>query len=242
VTDAWPGLRLGEPIDDGHRSEVWEAVLGDERVVARRSRRSPVSLHWELDLLEQLTGCGFNVARPLVATDGRLAVDGWVVQRWVDGRQPNGHDDWVRVADELLRLHAVSLPFQQRPECCVVTELDTVGRSVDADIDVLPADVRVLVCEVFADLADAPVSLIHGDPGPSNIRIGDDDRVWLLDWDESRIDISWHDLSNLDVRVLDPATHRRAELLSHAWETVNAWTAEPEYAKDRLRRLTSMLE
>jgi aminoglycoside phosphotransferase (APT) family kinase protein len=136
---------------------VWEAALGGERVVARRSRRSEASLQW------------------------------------------------------------------------------------DADLDKLPERLRRLVCDVFAAAADAPVSLIHGDPGPPNIRIDGDHRVWLLDWDESRIDVSWHDLSNLGVRVLDPETHRRAELLSHAWETVNAWTAEPAYAIQRLDSLRSML-
>jgi hypothetical protein len=30
-------------------------------------------------------------------------------------------------------------------------------------------------------------------------------------------------------------------LLSHAWETVNAWTLEPDYAKDRLSALRSLL-
>jgi aminoglycoside phosphotransferase (APT) family kinase protein len=95
---------------------------------------------------------------------------------------------------------------------------------------------------VFASVADAPVSLIHGDPGPSNIRIDEHDRVWLLDWDESRVDVSWHDLSNLGVVVLDADTHRRAVLLSHAWEAVNAWTIEPDYAKDRLSSLRSLLK
>jgi len=47
----------------------------------------------------------------------------------------------------------------------------------------------------------------------------------------------WHDLSNLGVRVLDQDDHDRAQDLSNAWEAVNAWTAEPDYAATRLSRL-----
>ena len=89
----------------------------------------------------------------------------------------------------------------------------------------------------FAAVADGPVSVIHGDPGAANIRIDGNGRVGLLDWDESRVDITWHDLSNLGVQVLDDRTQRRAERLSHAWEAANGWTTEPGYAQRRLRAL-----
>jgi len=65
--------------------------------------------------------------------------------------------------------------------------------------------------------------------------------VWLLDWDESRVDVTWHDLSNLGVQVLDDHEHARAQVLSHAWEAVNAWTAEPEYARHRYRQFIEHL-
>jgi aminoglycoside phosphotransferase (APT) family kinase protein len=111
------------------------------------------------------------------------------------------------------------------------------SRSVDACIADLPDEVGTLVLGVFASLADVPVSLIHGDPGSSNIRITDVGQVVLLDWDESRVDLTWHDLSNLGVTVLDTEAHRRAVQLSHAWEAINAWTAEPDYARSRLANL-----
>lgn len=51
-------------------------------------------------------------------------------------------------------------------------------------------------------------------PGPSNIRIGADGRVGLLDWDEARVDLTWHDLSNLGVQVLDDREHFRSQDLA----------------------------
>ena len=89
----------------------------------------------------------------------------------------------------------------------------------------------------FNRFADAPMAVVHGGPGPSNIRIAADGRVGLLDWDEARVDLTWHDLSNLGIQILDDGEHRRAQDLSNAWEAVNAWTAEPDYAPERLRRL-----
>ena len=101
----------------------------------------------------------------------------------------------------------------------------------------LPDEVVRLVLGGFGSYADVPVSLVHGDPGPSNIRIDDRGRVGLLDWDESRVDLTWHDLSNLGVAVLDRDSHARAAQLSNAWEAINAWSVEPGYARSRLTSL-----
>lgn len=236
---AWSELRLVERVRVGNRNEVWAGELGGERVAVRRSRRSPVSLAWELDVLARAHGAGVGVALPVASDDGRPSVGGVVVQPWIEGRVPTSGDDWHAVAAALQRVHTVQ--GDQRPGACVVTELGDRRRSIDADLDRVPTDVGRLIVEVFRRCADAPVSLIHGDPEPSNIRIDADDRVWLLDWDESRVDMTWHDLSNLGIRVLDDADHDRAALLSHAWEAVNAWVVEPRYARTRLAELERLL-
>jgi len=96
---------------------------------------------------------------------------------------------------------------------------------------------------VFESFAGAPTSVIHGDTHSGNVRIDSHGVVGLLDWDESRVDLAWHDLSNLGspdnyLALLDPADDRRAKALSNAWEAANAWVIEPEYARQRLRNLT----
>jgi Ser/Thr protein kinase RdoA (MazF antagonist) len=198
-------------------------------------------LGWELDLIEALSRRGLHVPQPVPTAFGQREHDGVVVQRWVDGREPVSEDDWRLVADELTRLHETTGDFGQRPGCCTITDLRTQLRSVDADLTALPVDVRTMVLELFDGFGDAPVSVIHGDPGRSNIRIDGDGMVWLMDWDESRVDVTWHDLSNLGIVVLDSDTQRRAETMSHAWEAINAWTAEPDYAMKRLSQLRALL-
>ena len=231
----WRGLQLVERVAGGHRNEVWRGDLDGRPVSVRRSRRSAASLAWELDVIGRVGAAGVGVADVVATDDGERSHDGVVVQHWIDGRPPTTDRHWHVVAETLRRVHAV--PVGQRPEAVVVTELTEHSVSVDADVGALPPDVRRRVLEVFATFADAPVSLIHGDPNPSNIVVTDADRIVLLDWDESRVDVSWHDLSNLGVQVLDDETHARAGRLSHAWEAVNAWTTEPDYARSRLARL-----
>lgn len=237
-TRAWTGLELVEQIAEGNRNEVWRGRLGERDVSIRRSRRDAASLGWELDLLASLAIEGFLVPTVAPTDDGAPHDDGIVVQRWLHGRPPSSDDDWRAVADELQRLHRVTTPtFGQRPGCCTVIELDGHPRSVDADLDALPPAERERVVGVLAEFDDVPTAVVHGDPMASNIRIDDSGRVGLLDWDESRVDVVWHDLSNLGVRVLPVDDHRRAERLSNAWEAVNGWLVEPEYARHRLAML-----
>lgn len=239
ATGAWNGLELVEHIAEGNRNEVWRGRLGDSDVSVRQSRRDPASLRWELDLLGFVADAGLLVPAVVPTDAGASHADGVVVQRWLHGRPPSSDDDWQAVADELRRLHRVtSGTVDQRPGCCVVTELRTNIRSVDADLDALPPAEREFVISILAEFADIPTAVVHGDPMTSNIRLDDAGRVGLLDWDESRVDLVWHDLSNLGIQVLPAADHERAQRLSNAWEAVNGWLVEPAYARRRLSLLT----
>ncbi|MEM9463723.1 MAG: aminoglycoside phosphotransferase family protein [Actinomycetota bacterium] len=236
-TTPWPGLRLGAPLSGGAKSRVWAAELGGERVVVRHSRRSADSLAWELDLMAELDGAGFVVPTVREAEDGRPSVDGVIVQSWIDGRPPSSASHWQAVAAELQRLHRLTEGHPQRPSCVTVPKLGARRRSVDADLDAIPDEVEARVVEVFTSFTDVGTGVVHGDPGPGNLRITEAGRVGFLDWDESRVDLVWHDLSDLGVQVLDDESHRRAQRLSDAWEAANAWIAEPEYARRRFARL-----
>lgn len=234
---SWSGLELERRIEEGNRNEVWRGKRRGDTVAVRRSRRSAASLAWELDLLVELDHRGFRVPVPISTDTGELSFDGVVVQHWIDGRPPSTGEDWQLVGAELKRLHAACSDIGQRPECVTTLELTRSARSVDADMAALPEGVADLVLEIFAGFEDVPVSLIHGDPMDSNIRMIQTGEVALLDWDESRVDLTWHDLSNLGVTVLDTAFHGRAIRLSDAWEAANAWIVEPEYARTRLANL-----
>lgn len=183
-------------------------------------------------------------AAPSVLLDGAATMEAGphglseVLYAFASSANNNGSAfDWLLVATELRRLHVEFSELPQRPGCVVVHELGPDSRSVDADIRALPDGVADELLGVFAGSAGCLVSVIHGDPGPSNLRITDTNQVGFLDWDESRVDVTHLDLANLGVQVLDDTQHSAATLLADAWEAANAWTAEPAYALDRLRSL-----
>lgn len=236
---AWSGVELVERVAEGQRNEVWTGTSPHGPVAVRRSRRPPGSLAWELALIDTLDAAGFLVPVVIRADSGAATHGAVVVQRWIEGRRPSTAADWVAVAAELQRLHATCGDHPQRPGCTVAPRLGRHGRSVDADMSALPDDVAADVMAAFAATDHVVRSVVHGDPGAPNIRITSDGRVGLLDWDESRVDVVWHDLSELGARVLDPADAVLARRLSDAWECVNAWVAEPAYAHRRLQRLRS---
>lgn len=184
-----------------------------------------------------LDAAGFLVPVAVTTEDGRAQVDGLVVQRWIEGREPNSDPDWRAIAAELQRLHEFGRGRVQRPGCCAVTELADHRVSVDADLDAMPTEIVERLTSVFVEFTDIECSLIHGDAWAPNLRITDDGRVGMLDFDESRVDVVWHDLSSLGVHVLDEASHARAQQLSNAWEAANGWQIENTYARRRLAAL-----
>jgi Ser/Thr protein kinase RdoA (MazF antagonist) len=149
-TNAWSGLRVERRVEGGHRNEVWSGSAPTGRVAIRRSRRSSESLAWELELLTGLHADGFLVPMPVLTDDGRSTADGLVVQQRINGSEPTSPDDWGLVAAELERLHTRLATHRQRPGCQIVTELDRLSRSVDADMSALPNDAATEVLAVAA--------------------------------------------------------------------------------------------
>lgn len=241
VLAAWSGLRLGAPLSGGHGSDVWRGSRAGEPVVVRLSRRAPASLAWELELLHSLVDAGVGVPEPLPTDSGHWTAPGVVVQRWVPGREPSTDGDWAAVAALLHRVHELGRGHPQRPGCVTLAELPAAGRSVDADMGRLPVDVATELSGVLSRAEGLPTSVVHGDPGPQNVRIDEEGRVWLLDWDESRVDATALDLAAVPADTPGAVIDERVALLVDAWEVANAWTVEPTYARRRLAALRARL-
>jgi Ser/Thr protein kinase RdoA (MazF antagonist) len=232
--DATVEGRLGA----GIRDAVYRVRLAGEPAVARRSKRAPASLEWELDLVEFLGANHFVVPTVVRTAAGARHAGGVIVTRWIDGRPPAGDDDWRGVAAELGRLHRLTLEWPARPGFRSARELLTEWRGGDVDLSRMPRAVLRLIRSAWDDLPEGPYPVIHGDPGPSNVKLVDG-RVALLDWDEARVDCPWFDLADLPVRVLDEDVEARARAAAHAWEAANGWIVEPAYARWRLGLLES---
>jgi Ser/Thr protein kinase RdoA (MazF antagonist) len=223
-----------ERLGGGARNRVWAVRVGGRRRVARDSgvARSGPALDWELDLLEELDQAGFVVPVPVPALDGRRRVGGLVVLTWLDGGPPADEGDWRLVAGELARLHDHTAGHGQRPGFASTRELLTADRGGDVRLDLMPAEVVALCRAAWSRLACARLAVVHGDPGPQNLRLRGG-RVGLLDWDESRVDCPELDLAWLPLDRLG-ARRDLARTAAEAWEVANGWLVEPGHARRRL--------
>ena len=236
---AWgPGVWLGECLG-GNRNDVRLVHVGSTRYAARLSARPADALAWELDLLDHLRGAGMVVPGYRPTPDGRRHVQRLVLFEWLDGEPPISDGDWLRVAETLRHLHALTRDWPQRPGFRSTQALLVYEAGGDVRLDLMPRD-AVEACRVaWRVLADEPQAVIHGDPGAGNIRVSSRG-VGLIDWDEARVDACILDLASLPLDQLDSVEPHRlgqARRALDAWEAANGWVPEPEYARRRLARL-----
>ena len=237
VLAAWGLPTLVGPLGGGNRNTVVEVRLGGERLVARRSRREPASLDWEVSLLDHLARHGMTVPAVIPSLDGRLHIEGVVVQSWLDGTRP-GARDWPLVAATLRCLHALTAAWPQRPGFAGTRELLSATRGGDVDLAIMPAEAVAACRRAWARLGGTPEAVVHGDPGPANIRISAAG-VGLIDCDEARVDHIDLDLAELPGSPLPPGRLAEARAAATAWEAASGWTAEPAYARRQLALLMS---
>ena len=159
---AWGQLDVIGPLGGGHRNPVLELRRGRERLVARRSRRPPASLDWEIGLLDHLTRRGLRVPVTVAALDGRRHVDGVIVQTYLDGAPPGPHD-WPAVTAAVRRLHEITTGWPQRPGFASTQDLLTAGHGGDVDLSAMPAGVVTACRQAWAGLAGTPQAVVHGD-------------------------------------------------------------------------------
>jgi hypothetical protein len=100
----------------------------------------------------------------------------------------------------------------------------------------MPPDAVTACRAAWRRLAGTSEAVVHGDPGPSNIRLTAEG-VGLLDWDEARVDYGDLDMADLPVADPPPARLTAARIAVTAWEAANGWTIEPSYARRQLARL-----
>jgi Ser/Thr protein kinase RdoA (MazF antagonist) len=233
--DHWGQPAIIRPLSGGNRNIVMEIRLGNQRLAARRSARPPASLDWECALLDHLASHGLRVPVAVPALDGRRHVDGVMVQTWLDGTAP-GPGDWPLVAATLRRLHQLTAGWPQRPGFASTTDLLTAERGGDVDLSAMPADAVGACRRAWTGLIGMAQAVVHGDPGPANIRISDGD-AGLLDWDEARVDCVDLVLAELPGSHLPPERLTIARTAATAWEAANGWIVEPTYARRQLARL-----
>jgi Ser/Thr protein kinase RdoA (MazF antagonist) len=235
--DQWgDGVGRIDRLRTGLGNDVWSVRVDGELAVGRLGERSDADLSWETELLRHLHREGMTVPMPIQTTDGRDFADGLVVMTYVEGEPPETETDWRRVADTLRRLHRLTQGWPQRPGWRASTDLLHGETGTRIDLGAMPPEGVVRCRAAWARLKGREMCVVHGDPNPSNVRITAD-RVALVDWDESHVDVPDLDLVlPYNAAGLDDDAHDVAAQARAAWEAAVCWDPSgiDEFAVTRL--------
>jgi Ser/Thr protein kinase RdoA (MazF antagonist) len=227
-----------EPLTGGVANDVWRVRVNGRSAVGRLGTRSDADLAWETDLLQYLDHNGLAVPLPIPTTDGRLFADGLVVMTYLEGGPPETPDDWRRVAGTLRELHRLTPGWPQRPGWRSSTDLLHAETGTKIDLGAMSAESVARCRAAWARLAGRPTCVVHGDINPGNVRMTAD-RVALIDWDESHVDVPDFDLALPgNAAGLDDAAYDIAAQASAAWEAVVCWG--DDYAVRRLAEVRAV--
>jgi Ser/Thr protein kinase RdoA (MazF antagonist) len=226
-----------EPLTGGVGvNEVWSVRVDGQLGVGRLGERSDADLSWETELLRYLDRQGMTVPVPIPTSDGRYYAHGLVVMTYVEGGPPEREADWRRVAETLRRLHRLTQGWPQRPGWRSSTDLLHEEAGTKIDLGAMPPEAVVRCRAAWARLTGRGRCVVHGDPNAGNIRVSAD-RVALIDWDESHVDVPDldlalpHNAAGLGEDAYDVAAQARA-----AWEAAACWdpSGTDTFAVERL--------
>jgi Ser/Thr protein kinase RdoA (MazF antagonist) len=228
-----------EPLTGGVANDVWSVRLNGRLAVGRLGARSDADLAWETGLLQYLDREGLTVPQPIPTTDGRLFADGLVVMTYVEGGPPETDADWRRVAGTLRRLHRLTRGWPQRPGWRSSTDLLHAATGTKIDLGAMPPESVARCRAAWARLAGRRTCVVHGDANNlGNVRMTAE-RVALIDWDESHVDVPDLDLVLPDNAAdLDDTAHDIAAQASAAWEAAVCW--DDEFAVRRLAEVRAL--
>ncbi|MFC7534532.1 phosphotransferase [Actinoplanes sp. GCM10030250] len=227
-----------EPLAGGVANDVWRVRVDGRLAVGRLGTRSDADLAWETELLRYLDGEGLTVPVPIPAADGRLFADGLMVMTYLEGGAPETGADWRRVAGTLRRLHQLTRGWPQRPGWRSSSDLLHAETGTRIDLGAMPPDGVARCRAAWARLAGHQTCVVHGDLNPGNVRMTAD-RVALIDWDESHVDVPDLDLVLPgNAAGLDDVAHDVAAQASAAWEAAVCW--DDDYSVKRLAEVRAV--
>jgi Ser/Thr protein kinase RdoA (MazF antagonist) len=226
------------PLAGGVANDVWSVRVDGRLAVGRLGGRSDADLAWETDLLRHLDRGGLTVPVPIPTTDGRSFADGLVLMTYVEGGPPETEADWRRVAEALRQLHRLTPGWPQRPGWRSSTDLLHATTGTRIDLDAMPPEGVARCRAAWARLTGRATCVVHSDNNAGNVRITPD-RVALIDWDESHVDVPDLDLVlPHNAAGLDGGAHDIAAQASAAWDAAVCW--DDEYSVQRLAEVRAV--
>ena len=162
-----------------------------------------------------------------------------VVMRFVEGERPETETDWRRVAETLRRLHRLTKGWPQRPGWRSSTDLLNAETGTKVDLGAMPPEGVARCRAAWARFVGRPTCVVHGNPtNPGNVRMTTN-RVALIDWDESHVDVPELDLAlPHNAAGLDEGAYDTVAQASAAWDAAVCW--DDAYAVKRLAEVRAI--
>ncbi|MEM7132840.1 MAG: phosphotransferase [Chloroflexota bacterium] len=224
---SWGQPVVLQSLSGGYRNRAWLIQSGSQLYVAKTTRRCESAMQWLNSVFDAAESVGFVVPRLIPSQVGSLVVNGLTVEPYIDD-EPGTAANLLELIPLIFQFHKLTSHLPQRPTFASSIQLLEQDTGGDVDFSSMPSHLVVSCRQAWRTLAQKPQSVVHGDLNPSNILITPDKRPALIDWDESRVDLSCFDWLAI-AKEGQAAPEERQALL--AWEIAVCWHVEPDYAQ-----------
>jgi Ser/Thr protein kinase RdoA (MazF antagonist) len=237
---AWGEYKILAPLEGGFRNTAFLVESHTTKRVAKTTRRSEAAIRWLQPVHAMAQQAGF-VTPDLIATrDGTLVVHGVTLETFIEGHAPTSQA-LLEMQSQIQTFHDLTREIPQRPGFASSIELLHETSGGDVNLNAMPNELVTLCREHWREHASQAQSVVHGDLNANNVLITKNGRYGLVDWDETRVDISDFDTQALR-RTSGTTLDLRNTTWLEAWEVAVCWQVEPAYALEVAKRFQTSSE
>jgi Ser/Thr protein kinase RdoA (MazF antagonist) len=231
---AWGEHKVIEPLEGGFRNTAFLVETHNTKRVAKTTRRNEAAIRWLQPVHAAARQAGFITPDLIATRDGTLVSNGVTLETFIEGRTPKP-EELLEMQPQLQTFHNLTRGFPQRPGFASSLQLLHEHSGGDVDLNAMPNELVTLCREHWRERANQAQSVVHGDLNANNVLITTDGKYGLVDWDETRADISDFDSQALR-RTSGTTLDLRNTTWLDAWEVAVCWQVEPAYALEVVER------
>jgi hypothetical protein len=234
---AWGEYKVLEPLEGGFRNTAFLVEAHNTKRVAKTTRRNEAAMRWLKPVHAAAQQAGFITPDLIASTNGTLVVNGVTLETFIEGHAPTPQQ-LLEMQPQIQTFHDLTREIPQRPGFASSIQLLHETSGGDVNLNTMPNELVTLCREHWREHANQAQSVVHGDLNANNVLITNDGKYGLVDWDETRVDISDFDTQAL-LRTSGATLDLRNTTWLDAWEVAVCWQVEPEYALEVTERFRS---
>jgi thiamine kinase-like enzyme len=233
----WGEWNVLKPLEGGFRNTAFLVEQQGTKRVAKTTRRFEAAMRWLQPVHAAAQRAGFVTPDLIENVNGTLVSESITLETFIEGQAPN-LQQLKDMLPQMQTFHNLTRGILQRPGFASSIELLHGTSGGDVDLNAMPNDLVTLCRNQWRDHSGQVQSVVHGDLNANNVLITKDGKYGLVDWDETRVDISDFDTQALLQTSGAKLDSRKTNWLD-AWEVAVCWQIEPEYARKVASRFTN---